>query len=53
MAAREMQALLVDRMKVSEYEAVLLMAARADLGLCQACRCHVPLIVRAAFPVLW
>ena len=53
MAAREMQALLVDRMKVSAYEAVLMMAARADLGLCQACRCHVPMIVRAAFPVLW
>jgi amidase len=53
MAAREMLALLVDRVKVSEYEAVLLMAARADLGLCQACRCHVPMIVRTAFPVLW
>lgn len=53
MAAQEMQSLLVDRMGVSEYEAVLLMAARADLGLCQACRCRIPMIIRAAFPVLW
>jgi len=52
-AARELQALLVERMDISRYEAVLMMAARADLGLCQACRCHLPMIVRAAFPVLW
>jgi amidase len=53
MACREMRMLIADRMQVSEYEAVLLMAARADLGLCQACRCHIPMIVRAAFPILW
>jgi len=53
MASREMQKLLCGKMKVSAYEAVLLMAARGDLGLCQACRCHVPMIVRMAFPILW
>jgi len=53
MACQEMRQLISDRMQVSKYEAVLLMAARADLGLCQACRCHIPMIVRAAFPILW
>jgi len=53
MASTEMKKLLCMKMNVSEYEAVLLMATRGDLGLCQACRCHVPMIVRMAFPILW
>ena len=53
MAGAEMRDLLCEKMKVSPYEAVLLMAARGDLGLCQACRCHIPMILRVAFPILW
>lgn len=53
MACRQMRGLIAEKMQLSEYEAVLLMAARADLGLCQACRCQIPMIVRAAFPMLW
>lgn len=53
MASAEMKTLICNKLNVSPYEAVLLMAARGDLGICQACRCHIPMIIRMAFPVLW
>jgi amidase len=53
MACEEMQKLIKEKMAVSDYEAVLLMAARGDVGLCQACRCQIPMIVRVSFPILW
>jgi acetamidase/formamidase len=54
MASEEMVKILGHYLHLSEYEAVLLMAARGDLGLCQACECDsIPMVVRVAFPILW
>jgi len=53
MACEEMRELMKEKMLVSDYESVLLMAARGDLGLCQACRCQIPMIVRVTFPIIW
>jgi amidase len=54
MACEEMCKILMNKLQISEYEAVLLMAARGDLGLCQACECSsIPMVVRVAFPILW
>jgi len=53
MACKEMVNVICSKMGVTEYEAVLLMASRADVGLCQACRCSVPMVVRVAFPIIW
>jgi len=52
-ACKDMIHLLKNKMKIIEYEALLLMAARGDIGLCQACRCHIPMVVRVSFPVIW
>ena len=53
-AAEEMAKLLVQQLRIQTYEAVLLMAARGDLGLCQACLCNSSATgVRMAFPIIW
>mgnify|MGYP005855672783 CR=1 FL=1 len=53
-ASEEMANLLREKLRLSKYEAVLLMAARGDLGLCQACLCESSATgVRMAFPILW
>jgi amidase len=56
MAAEEMCKILMKELKVSRYEAVVLLAARGDLGLCQACQAeaiNLPMVVRCAFPIVW
>jgi len=53
MACEEMQIIIKKKMKVADYESVLLMAARGDVGLCQACQCQLPMVVRVSFPILW
>ena len=56
MATEEMCTLLMDKMQISKYEAYILLAARGDLGLCQACRAEafsIPMVVRLAFPIIW
>lgn len=54
MACEEMCTILTEKLHISKYEAVLLMAARGDVGLCQACECDaIPMVVRVAFPILW
>lgn len=53
-ASEEMVQLLMYKLNLSKYEAVLLIATRGDLGLCQACLCESSATgVRMAFPILW
>ena len=53
-ASEEMAQLLMYQLNLSKYEAVLLMAARGDLGLCQACLSDSSATgVRMTFPILW
>lgn len=54
MACEEMCKILMNKLRITKYEAVLMMAARGDIGLCQACECDfIPMVVRVAFPVIW
>jgi len=54
MATEEMCKIIMSKLKISRFEAIIMMGARGDLGLCQACGSDIlPMVVRIAFPILW
>lgn len=50
---KDMIVILMNKMRLTDTEALMLMSARGDLGICQACNCPIDITMRLVFPKLW
>ena len=50
---KDMVTILMKKMSLTDTEALMLISARGDLGICQACNCPIDITMRVVFPKLW
>jgi len=53
LAVKDMMVILMNKMDLKDKEALMLISACGDLGICQACNCPIETTMRLAFPKLW
>ncbi len=49
----DMVTILMKKMSLTDIEALMLISAQGDLGICQACNSPVDITMRVVFPKLW